>query len=209
MRRQHLLIVGAFEAELAPLRTLLQDRKQVTIDAIGIGLVEAAIGASRAIERLKSTTKEALAVLFVGSIGTTNRSVELLSFVGASEAVLVDYVTETKQGYFPEGIVRRIKADEDLLKSFSGRDNVTIEPVYSTVSITASEKTGELLSAKTESHFESLELFSVANVCFREGIPWTGLCAVTNYVGPTGHAEWQQNHGTAAERTARLVAQIL
>ena len=186
-------MLAAFEPELRPLRGLLEgrDSSEVSLESVGIGLVEAAVGTTRLLERLRPER-----VFFIGSVGTSDLGLSLLSLV-------------TAQTVTAPGFKKRVySADESLLQIL--KEQAELCKVYSTLEITRDPELALRLAEQTGgSSCESLELFAVAAACEAFEVPWASISAVTNYLSPEGQKEWEENHLRAAEATAEALAPLL
>ncbi len=210
--KRKLLICGAFDGELSPFHSLLVEERCIVVKEIGIGVVEAALQTTQALNDICKEDTECVGVIFVGSVGSVgsvSKSVELFSLVSAKSVSLADYLLIKGDAYLPEGTVTTIVSSEALQGVILKFLPISSGAIYSTLAITGSEQAAKTLSEGASAPFENLELFGVASACHHLGIPWTGLCAVTNTVSAEGHLQWKKNHKQAAELTAKRFLQML
>jgi nucleoside phosphorylase len=117
--RGRTLVVSAFEPELAPLRRLIRGLAGVRLVPVGIGAVDAAAGAARAILQHRPRR-----VLFVGTAGVYPGSAgrDGLPIGGATltgEIVCVSTAALRGDGYLPEPQVVRALSSPQLNASLS------------------------------------------------------------------------------------------
>jgi purine-nucleoside phosphorylase len=195
-----LLVLGAFAPELEPLRQALGGQPQVRFAEVGIGLSTAAARAAEFLLQHRPAQ-----VLFVGSVGTIDSQVPLLRLIAARAVALADLSLVNHSSYVPDTYTTEYESDTEALQTLSENASVPllIAKCYSPLSISSTVEVGRTLGRATQAHFESLELFGIAAACAAQNVPWNAVCAVTNYVGPEGHQQWQTNHQQAAEATAQ------
>lgn len=205
-----LLIVGAFEPELAPLRNRVSSDRVGFLEC-GVGSVMASASVTDYLVRAPAESHRPAAVLFVGSCGTSDGSFPVLGTVCATEVVLGDLQLATGTAYLPEGPSWRLQADNDLVEHlrFHLASEAFFTPIYSTTAVTRDAEDARTLSAACGTRFENLELYGVAVACARLGAPWAGVCTVTNFISVESHREWVRHHALAADRTAVLVERLL
>lgn len=202
---KHLVIAGAFEPEISPLRCLFSSRTDVSIDIVGIGLAKAKDGTQALVQKLQSAGKSDLRVIFIGSCGAVDSSIPLLSLRAASSVSLC-------QVNAPDNscIYQPIKSSDELSGVLQQASDSTVPgKFYSSETITRSLEVAKQCRDLSGGEFENLELFSVAQVCNNMGIAWGCLSAVTNTVCPDGHEQWKANHERAAELTSKALLPVI
>lgn len=210
------LVLGAFEPELEPIRKASGAQSSMTppltFATTGVGMVEAALGASKVLFGLQGKgLLPSVRVIFVGTIGSVDRNVPLFSSVSASRVVLADVGIVSGKSYYPEAIRKELKSDTAFQATLT-RMNLEAwvsEAVYTPPSITTDLSLGKSFQRVTGARFENLELFGIASACAQFGVPWNSLSVVTNYVGASAHQEWQENFRHASEITASVVSEFL
>lgn len=201
-----LYIFGAVEEELTPLRSHIPNSISAVLHPVGIGSIAGAIAATAI---LTSASPNQAQVIFVGSIGSYDRTVALLSLVLAKESVFADPTIATGQSFLPPLTNARLLSNHELTASLqSALPTALLEPIATTPSITRDEKQGELLSRYYGSRFENLELHAIASVCSALQIPWASLSCVTNLTSATGHKQWIENRAAAAKITADALLKV-
>ena len=199
------LVIAAFEPELAPLSTWGKAQADIVLATCGIGMVEAAATTAKLIHSCHPAE-----VLFIGSAGSVNREVPLLSLFGAERVSLADSQLLNNEAYLPETAKTSFPAQEKLLRSILSLSQHPLRgSVYTPAGISRGEDLGTLYSAKLNAYFENLELFGVAAACAIHDVPWGCLSCVTNYIGKDAHAEWQENVSSAAQLTSEAVEELL
>lgn len=200
-------MVSAFEPEIAPLRRLVRDRPEVRLAAVGIGAVDAAVGAARAI-----ASSGAGRVVFVGTAGVYPRGLAALPVgaVGvAADLRLVSTAALRGDGYLPQALLVEETTSRSLraaLAALAGRAPVA---VACPLAITSSAALARRIENATGASLENLEVFAIARACRTAKIPFAALLAVANRVGPAGNRQWRAHHREASRAACRLLAAFL
>ena len=203
------LVLAAWPPELAELRRLLKRRpigKRVIARAAGVGLVEAAVGATAAIAEMKPE-----AVIFVGTAGLyPNRRPDLaLTGVAAARRLVLsaDGVT-TGNAYLPPAMpaaqettlaLRRIAAATGLLMA----------DVACPLAITSQPTVVRRRGRAPACDLENLEAFAIARATAVAGLPFAAILGISNIVGPSAHAEWKRNATRAAAAACRAALEVI
>lgn len=194
------LIVAACESELTPARDSLADYPNFYFATLGIGLVQAAIGATREIrDFLTRENMEAsdLELIFIGSVGSVNNSIPLLSLVSASKSILHEPSSLEGKTF----LVDKMRTELSPLHSLFA-DLARKEIISTSLGITCSPALAEKILRKTKATCENLELFALASAASEINVSWSSLSCVTNHLDQEAHSNWQKNHLQAAEITA-------
>ena len=202
------LIVSAFEPEIAPLRRLVAGRRGIVLEPIGIGAVDAAVGAAGAIARARPAR-----VIFVGTAGIYGSTKEVPAAIGtavvAGEIVCVSTSALKGEAYLPGPMVLRVSTSRSLRAALTdgraGRPGMVACPL----AITRSAALGRRIAKATGAALENLEAFAVARAAAAAGIPFAAVLGVANRVGPLGHEEWQRHHRAASRAACELTARFL
>ena len=205
------LIVSAFEPEIAPLRAAAGGARGVHMATVGIGAIDAGIGAARAIAAAR-----ACRVIFVGTAGVYPRG-RLTAAIGtvavAAELHGVSTAALRGEGYLPEPVVVVARTSDGLRAALTAcaraAPNRPPDTVACPLAITRSAKLGRQIVAATGATLENLEAFAVARAATAAGIEFAAVLGVANRVGPAGHREWRTHHRTASRAACRLVARFL
>jgi futalosine hydrolase len=206
------LIVSAFEPEIAPLRRLVRGLRGIVLEPVGIGAIDAAVGAAGAIARARPAR-----VLFVGTAGIYGREKEAREAIGtamvAGEIVCMSTAALKGEAYLPGPMVVQVPTSRSLQAALAGgragepRD--LPRDVASPLAITRSVALGRRIAEATGATLENLEAFAVARAAAAAGVPFAAVLGVANRVGPTGHEEWQRHHRAASRAACELIARFL
>ena len=194
-----LLVVSAWPPELQRFReisaSLADAGDTLETDAVGIGLVDAAVGTMRCVMRHAPGR-----AVFLGTAGALpGAGLAIGDVVVACSHRLVDAAVLEDRGAMPfsaEGPA----PDPELLERLVGAG---ARPVV--VATSPSVTTDDALAAKLAGHHgaaaEHLEAFAFARACAELGI--------ANVVGSSGRAEWRAHHEEASARAGELLARAL
>ena len=202
------LIVSAFEPEIAPLRLLVRGRRGIVLEPVGIGAVDAAVGAAGAIVRARPAR-----VLFVGTAGIYGPEKEVRGAIGtavvAGEIVCVSTAALKGEAYLPEPMVMRVAPSRSLRAALAGGRAGRRCDVACPLAITRSAALGRRIVAATGAALENLEAFAVARASAAAGVPFAAVLGVANRVGPSGHEAWRRQHRAASRAACELIARFL
>jgi purine-nucleoside phosphorylase len=183
------LVVGAYAPELDQ----LAGRSDVVVRAIGIGMVDAGIGAGRVLAEVRPDR-----VILVGSAGVLPGGAASIGDVCAvARATLVERPGE----YLPPEMakVQHVLADPELLALC---DRAGLHGVDAASSIGVTHEFTEANRLSRYGSVEHLECYSVLRAAQLMGLPATAILAIANRVGPDAHTEWLKNR-LVAERAAQ------
>ncbi len=199
-----MLVVSAWEPELAPLRRRLPARPRgLRLEPIGVGLVEAAAGAARAIARHRPAV-----VLFVGTAGvyrSARRRYAIGSAVVADRLRLASLAVARGDAYLPQPLPAEARTTPALRDELAGAD-LALADVACPLGITGSRGAATRLAATSGAALENLEAFAAARACATAALPFAAVLGVTNEVGPDAHAQWKANAAAACDAAAAAVA---
>jgi nucleoside phosphorylase len=232
------LVLSAWGPEIAPLARMARpgpgDRGRAgtfTAVAVGVGPIEAAIGATRAI-----AAHAPRRVIFVGTAGVYGPRTDaaaLGSAAVAGELTCVSTAALRGDGYLPEIQIVRTAASHRLSRSLAAEAGAAAQegapaPVAAAVAgavavaipvailgvacplaITRSAALGRQIARATGAALENLEAFGVARAAAAAKVEFAAVLGVANRVGPTGHREWRAHHLAASRAACRLVATYL
>ncbi|HVT09088.1 MAG TPA: phosphorylase [Polyangia bacterium] len=202
------LVVSAFEPEIAPLRRLVRGLAGIRLAPVGIGAVDAAAGAARAILQHRPRR-----VLFVGTAGVypsgpARDQLPIGDAAVAGTIVCVSTAALRGDGYLPEPQVVRAASAPRLaavLSSSAGPWPTVACPL----AITRSAALARRIATATGASLENLEAFAVARAAAAAGVEFAAVLGVANRVGPLAHEEWRAHHRRASRAAATLVARWL
>ncbi|HTB71815.1 MAG TPA: hypothetical protein VK762_01165 [Polyangiaceae bacterium] len=205
------LILGAFDPELAPFSAVLGESRTATVGGrrvaarvAGIGLVAAAVGATVHLGALKPR-----AVVLVGTCGAyRGTGLAIGDVVVARRLVLVDPAATAGTAQFPEPMTIAAQADGPLGEAFAAL-GARACAVATTLGITVDDEAAARIAEGSGAEVEHLETQGVAMACAAGGAPFAAVLAVANFVGSRGRAEWRENHRHAEVVAAECVLRWL
>jgi nucleoside phosphorylase len=204
------LVLSAWEPEVAPLRRLLRAakpaRSDVALAAVGVGTVDAAVGAATAIARANPRR-----VIFVGTAGVYPSAARVHAIGTAAlagELRLVSTATLRGDAYHPAPLVATATTNAPLRAALARGDGVPTATVACPLAITQTAALARRIAA-TGAALETLEAFAVARAAAAAGLPFAAVLGVSNVVGPRAHAEWRANHLAASRGACHVVWSLL
>ena len=188
------LVLAAWEPEIAPLRRLARaiDPAWLALGTVGVGAVDAAIGAAAAIAAARPTR-----VIFVGTAGAypRGRATAAIGTVAiAGELSLVSTAALRGDGYLPEPLATRAPTSGPLVAQLAAcgqpRRPVPVLAVACPIAVTRSATLGRHLAHGSGAALENLEAFAVARAAAAAGVEdMAAVLGIANRVGPRGHQE--------------------
>jgi nucleoside phosphorylase len=198
-----LLVVAAFEPELAPLRAALGERlgEHVVLAAVGIGLLEAPLGTIAALDRHQPES-----LLFVGTAGfyppSTGAPLAIGDLVVARQAALAAPVgTE-----LPAGVGDPLPASPLAVLSRAPLAALPRVSVATTPGVTVAERPPLVTGEHSVEHMELAAVFAAARA---RSVPAGALLAIANGTGPGGRADWLAHHRVVSATLASALAKAL
>ena len=172
---------------------------------VGVGLVAASAGITRALQELRPR-----AVVLVGSCGVfPSQNIPLHTLVVGQHFFLLDEGLSQQSAELPQQIPQGVsvasRLAEDLFKHSGAKNKVR---VGCTLGITTSDSRAHVLEA-SGCEVENLEGYSLAVACAQENIPFAALFVVSNRVGKEGRSAWQKHHAAGAHMCRRAIEQWL
>ncbi len=202
-----LLILAAFEPELAPLSLALGPAMTATTGGLsvaariaGIGLAAAAAGAAVHVGEL-----EPRAVVLVGTCGAyAGKDLAIGDVVVARQLRLVDSASLAGAAQFPEPMTISTESDGAMMRGLTAAG---IRPccLATTLAITIDDAVAARIAEGAGADVEHLEAHGVAMACAARGVPFAAVLGVANLVGGRGRAEWRANHVRAEAAAAERV----
>lgn len=200
------LVISAFEPEIAPLRRLMRGTRGVSMAAVGIGAVEAAVGAARAIAAARPKR-----VFFVGTAGVYGRAATpaLDAAAVAGDLFLVSTAALRGDGYLPEPTIVRATTSPRLRAVLARAAGSEPLGVACPLAITRSAAVARRIATATGAALENLEVFAVARAAAAAEVDFAAVLGIANRVGPSAHAEWRAHHQAASNEACSLLAPLL
>jgi nucleoside phosphorylase len=218
-RTIEILVLSAWDPELAPLRRLLAASgranapvaaRGVALVAVGVGMVDAAVGAAEAIARANPRR-----VIFVGTAGVYPASARALPIGAAAiagELRLLSTATLQGDAYHPTPLVATASTMPALRRRLArarrGAAALRTVVVACPLAITRAAALARRIAA-TGAVLENLEAFAVARAAASAGRPFAAVLGVSNVVGPLAHIEWRARHQTASRAACHVVWRLL
>lgn len=187
------LICSAVESEVSILQNEFETFQ------VGIGLVESAIRLS-----LFLAEKKYDGLIFTGTVGAYKSAhLSVGDVITSSSHKLIGSSSVLEHSYFPRAMQKEISfnllLDNDL-------------PDVTCASVLEITKTSELADKIVAEHnvmVEHMELYSVASICNRIGIPLLPIMGVANIVYEHSHVEWLQNNEMASNNAQNKIISLL
>ncbi len=172
------LILAAWRPELAGLETALPGlparvRRKVTLAAVGVGLVEAGIGATRLLLEQKPA-----AVLLVGSAGVypgQANSVSLGQAVIIDKIRLLPVILPGKHASLPAIVPAEAKSSPPLVRALCKTAGLPRADVACPLAITASTRAAAAAAKISGCALENLEAFAVARAAAAACVPFAAV----------------------------------
>jgi nucleoside phosphorylase len=201
------LVLAAFDPELAPLRRALGESlrgrlgaRSVVASAVGIGLPQAAVGAA-----LRTAEARPGAVVLVGTCGAySGAGLRVGDVVVARRVLLVDPAVVDGAAQFPDPMSLASEADPAM---HAGLARVGASPadVATTLAVTVDDRLAARIAAATGAGVEHLEAHGVASACATLAVPFAAVLGVANVVGSGAREQWRLHHRSAAEAAIRAL----
>jgi purine-nucleoside phosphorylase len=174
---------------------------------VGVGAVDAAVGASLAIAQVAPAQ-----VIFVGTAGrypsaATARALPIRSVALPDEVLLLSTAALRGDGYFPAPLVQRSAADLSLVEALRAASPrfAWRGAAATALAITRSAALARRISKASGADVENLEAFAVARAAARAGVPMAAVLGIANTVGPAAHTEWRRHHLAASRAACEVV----
>ena len=172
--------------------------------AVGVGLVAAAVGVTGALLAFRPR-----AVIAVGTCGAYDgRGVSRGDVVRARDIHLVSTAALEQRAGMPSVMAARHSADPRLSDGL-GRLGLTEVDVATTLAVTTNDALAARISEAHDCHVEHLEAYSIAVACAAFGVPLAAALGIANRVGAGGREEWLAHHRMAERAAAEAVLRWL
>lgn len=175
------------------------------IGTTGVGPIDAAIGAARAV-----ADTEPDAVVFLGTCGAHRDSgLSIGDVIYATTIRLGSGDVARGEMRIPSLLPSELECDESLGRTIAAaidatpQSRVTAARVSCTLGVTESDDLAAMLAAHDGSQVENLEAFSVAHAA--RPLPVAVILGVTNMVGSGGGRDWFANYRMLMNRLSHCV----
>jgi nucleoside phosphorylase len=203
------LVLAAWLPELAEIRRLLKRmpaNRHVVAQAAGVGLVEAAIGATAAIARVKPD-----AVIFVGTAGSypgRRPDLALAGVVAARRLILSADRVAAGDAFLPPALPAMQETTVSLRRIAAGVGLLMADVACPLAITTRAARVGH--GGRAEAcDVENLEAFAVARAAAAADLPFAAILGISNTVGPSAHAAWKRNAPRAAAAACRAALEMI
>ena len=204
-----ILILAAWPPELTALRRHRRRRSHqaaapVVLDTVGVGLVEAAIGATASIEKHRP---QKLVLIGTAGVFPAARAAHPIGSVAVATTIhLASQAVVEKSAYLPSTLPARLDTHRGLTRAIQRISDAPDATVLCPLGITRTTRLARQRQRNPGAQLENLEAFAIARAAARARIPFTAVLGISNIVGPQGHTQWQANAAAAAARANRAVA---
>lgn len=199
-----LLVVAAWAPELRALPATSALRRApwpVARAVVGVGLIEAAAGAARAIAKLRPR-----AVVLIGTAGRYAgvKEIEIGGVASAARLHLASLGVARGDAYLPPPLPAVVESSARLRQQIA-RELPPFD-VACPLGITKTRAAARRLAQATGAALENLEAFAVGRAAAAARVPFAAILGITNDVGPDAHAQWRANAEGAAAAACAVVA---
>jgi nucleoside phosphorylase len=200
------IVLSAFAPELAWLagycRSNGNPKGEIVLGTTGIGLVDAAAGASRVLGTLPSTVRP-LGVIFIGTAGVAslNRQPEAHQAVVPARLVLHSRSVADGSAYLPGVMVSEVPANRAISRRLQQAGAIPVPLAICPIGITRTR-----VPRLPRPFVENLEAFAVARAAALLKLPFAAVLGISNTIGPNAHVQWKANAKAASEAACKTVA---
>ena len=206
------LVLAAWPPELAHLRASLPElpahaRRRVTLAAVGVGMVEAAIATAQLIAKHQPSV-----VLLVGTAGVyPGQATELgLDSTALVRRIrLLPQILPSKHAFLPAIVPDEARSSPTLVRTLRKATGLPYADVACPLGITATKQAAMAAGELSGCVLENLEAFAVARAAALAKIPFGAILGISNRVGPDGHREWERHAKDAAQSACQGVLDVL
>lgn len=202
-----MLVVAAWEPELEPFCALvaedegLAEGTTLNMAAVGVGAVDAALGAMRCMAQHRPDQ-----VMLLGTCGAMPSSgLAIGDVVAGRSALLADAAVVEGRAAMPYP-AEAIPLDAGLLGELvaaGARPARIVNALGVTTDDALATKLAEL------GDVEHLEAYAVARACGLASVPCAVVLGIANVVGSSGREQWRAHHLEASARAAEVAARAL
>ncbi|MDX2020662.1 MAG: hypothetical protein SF187_10495 [Deltaproteobacteria bacterium] len=199
-----LLVLAAWAPELAVLNNFLKRdrsglRHLVRTATVGVGLVEAGVGAALALGGRPT------AAILVGTAGVFAGHPWKPPHALALDEVLLNCGDAPKIAELAPPMRTHLKTDARLTASLARAGDLSRTTAVCPLAITRGPARARRLARESGASLENLEAFAVVHAAQRLAVPVASVLGVANKVGPEGGKEWRAHGADAAARACTAV----
>lgn len=159
------------------------------ICSLGIGYLDAALNLEKLIQSHTITE-----IVFIGTAGSYTNLLEIGELVSVSSSFALNLGALLGFAYVP---AKQESFNLEAFKDFKSAQ------CFSSLEISQQEIIAEKLISQNQSEkylVENMELYGVAAVAKRHGIPLKALLGITNYINHNAHEDWKANNLEVSEK---------
>lgn len=182
-----------FSSDLELEAALAGNHRPADVDVAGVGLVDAAIGTTRALYRHAPDE-----IVFIGTAGAfQGRGVSVGELVIARRAVVLSGDVARGAMRLPSLLASSVNGDEEFARSILSRlsksgTSTSLRTIGSTLGVTEGADLSSTLNSWEGADVENLEAFGVMRAC-QDRVRCVVVLSITNVVGPGGGQGWRSN----------------
>jgi nucleoside phosphorylase len=205
-----LLVFGAYPGTLRGLREHLGDRLDghirgyhLTAKTVGVGMAAASGLAAKRVYQLAPR-----AVILLGTCGVYSGlpGYEPHDVVVGSAFHLLDLSVMNGAAAFPQPMQTEVRPHGPLTTGLAATTPRARQvPVGSPLAETIDDESSLRMAQRSGAEVESLEAFSVAQVCSMAQVPFAAVLGVSHVAGSTGHTDWRSFERQSCLRTAEAL----
>jgi nucleoside phosphorylase len=200
-------VVAAWEPELERFRALVAEDAglvrgtTLNMAAVGVGAVDAALGAMRCITQHRPDR-----VVLLGTCGAMPSSgLAIGDVVVGRSAFLADAAVLEGRAAMPY-LAEAIPLDAGLVHDLVAA-GARPARIVNTLGVTTDDALATKLTELGD--VEHLEAYAVARACVLASVPCAVVLGVANVVGSSGREQWRANHLVASARAAEVAVRVL
>lgn len=194
------LVLAAWRPELKRLHSLLRrtpsPNVRIATALVGVGMVEAAAGAARAIAQTLPSH-----LVLLGTAGVFEGAPFEPPQAVWAQRLELGVVDDDVRAQIPAPMPRQVTPSASWGKAVARAAGLPSAQVACPLAITRDPVRARTLSLATGTQLENLEAFAVARAAAHARVPLAVILGVANTVGPSGQAQWRA-HGDAAAAAA-------
>jgi nucleoside phosphorylase len=221
-RTSDVLVLAAFEPELAPLREALREAfpgapgevagVRVAATAVGIGLPAASVGAALSLGGRRELLPPPRLAILVGTCGAYVGAGLAIGEVAVARRVhLVAPCSLAALGgltQFPGAMVLVRDTHPETATALE-RAGARPADVATTLGVTVDDRAAAEIALATSSQIEHMEAYGVATACEAAHVPFAAVLGVANMVGSMAREQWRAHHRDAARAAIAVVLRWL
>lgn len=196
------LVLAAWRPELAAFTAAFRktrSRPLVVTEVVGVGLVEAALGAARAIAAHRPKV-----VYLVGTAGSLPGSPVDLGDVAVIDQMTLCEPNLPSVSELPAPMPTKASCHGPLARALCRQAGLPLVDAICPLAITRAPRRAHVL-AETGAELETLEAFAVARAARAARVRFVAVLGVSNRVGPRGRQEWLTYGPAAVAKACEVV----